>query len=196
MISALDIFERGEVDSLPFDPAAAAKRAGIKLVTYRSFARAAGCDDRLVRRMHSQDGFVLSGGKAPVILYNDRIGSLGRQRWTLTHELCHIWLDYQGGDGAADRLTAELLCPPVVLHLCAVTSPAQIAALCGVSMEAARHGFSRLTGLRRSGRILQDDAGLRMAHRFLPFVSRTLCERADAELLRARYRRAAAVGQG
>jgi Zn-dependent peptidase ImmA (M78 family) len=196
MISALEIFEREDVSSLPFEPSAAARRAGIRLVTYRSFARTAGCDDALIRRMHSQDGFVLFGGSAPVILYNDQIGSLGRQRWTLTHELCHIWLDRRGGDRAADRLTADLLCPLAVLHLCAVTEPAQIAALCGVSTQAALHRFSDLTALRRSGKILQSEEQLRMAHRFLPFVGRVLCERAEAELLRARYRRVSIAGRG
>lgn len=191
MTTALDIFEREEIDSLPFEPARAAKRAGIRLVTYRSFARSAGCDAALLRRMHSRDGFILTGGTAPIILYNDQIGSLGRQRWTLTHELCHLWLDFQGGDTAANSLTINLLCPLVVLHLCAVNEPSQIIGLCGVSAEAARRRFVELTALRRGGRLLQSEQQLRTAHRFLPFISRVLCEKTDAELLRARYRRVA-----
>lgn len=185
MISALDIFEREGIAALPLEPSVLARRAGIPLVTYESLSsRKAGAD--LIRRVGSSDGFTFRAGGQTHVAYNSEVESLERQRWTLTHELCHIWLGHldetasdraalavrhSPEERAANDLCSRLLCPLPVLHLCAVESAAALAALCGVSLEAAAYRMRELSDARRAGRLLRSEEDRRMAALFLPFIS-------------------------
>ena len=94
------------------------------------------------------------------ILYNDKIKSRGRIRWTMTHEIGHIILkhhnykrtiisrgdlDKNGYDvleKEADFFASLILAPPIVLHNLNVKSPKKIQNICHLSKEASVNRFN------------------------------------------------------
>lgn len=187
-MTAAEIFEREQIVSLPLDPAALANRNGIKLVTYSAFLSAGGS----AAALPSQDGFLIRGASSPAIVYNERIPCKGRQRWTLIHELCHFWLGHPSSDPhterITDRLTASLLAPLPVLHLCGVTNAQQIVRLCGISAEAARNRLEELQRLRRGRGFLKSEEEICIVRRFLPYISDTVSLLTMEQVCRSRVR--------
>ena len=92
-----------------------------------------------------------------------RVGAIcraERQRFTIAHELGHIMLHHSGklknrepadGDAtveqAANVFASRLLAPACVLWGCGVHTPEQIAALCSISLPAARFRAARMAEL-------------------------------------------------
>lgn len=187
-MTAQEVYDRHDLCSLPFNPAAVARQLDIALVTYQTLCA------KGITPSCSQDGFafLLNGEKK--IAYNSEISSLRRQRWTLTHELSHFLLGHVGQDlpdrrtaeQQANRLTSELLCPAAVLHLCGVTTAAEIAELCKVSLPAATIALERLQALRRCGDPI---AGQRqLIDRMLPFISARITAQSAKKADSMRYR--------
>jgi Zn-dependent peptidase ImmA (M78 family) len=194
-MTAADIFEREGIVSLPLDPAALARKNGVRLVTYTTFSAARKSNSPLP----SGDGFLVRSGTSPVIVYNEKIASSGRQRWTLIHELCHLWLGHASSDARTEReverLTASLISPLVVLHLCGVTNACQVARLCGISNEAARIRFDEMTRRRMAGTFLTSEEDRRIAAQFLPYISDIVSALTMQEMGRRRLRSADVIRQ-
>ena len=189
-MTAAEIFEREEICSLPLDPVRLARQNGVRLVTYATYtaAKASGAS------LPSNDGFLVRGASSPVIVYNEIIASAGRQRWTLIHELCHLWMGHESSDPRTEReverLTAELISPLTVMHLCGVSNAAQLCALCGVSAEAGRIRFGELQRRRAAKNFFDRDEDRRIAVRFLPYISGVVCELTDQRIRRGKLRSA------
>ena len=187
-MTAQDIYKTFAIRSLPVNPAALARQLDIALVTYDTLRKNG------VEPSFSQDGFAFLLGGQKKIAYNSEISSLRRQRWTITHELCHFLLghvgrelpDRQQAEWQANHLTSELLCPTAVLHLCGVTTVAEIAELCKVSLSAAKIALDRLELLRRQGDPLagQQQFILQM----LPFISEYITKQSAKKTDSMRYR--------
>ena len=93
----------------------------------------------------------------------------GKQRFTIAHELGHILLGHALKNGyytrksniakpedetAADMFAARLLAPACVLWGLGVTSAEQVAAVCDISITAARIRAERLDLLRQRNKFL------------------------------------------
>ncbi len=159
------LLERWGIDSLPFDPLAAAALEGIRIVPVSSE------QGNEYPSLLRGEAALLAEATPPVILLGNQ-PTLQRRRWSIAHELAHFLIG--AGEQRADELAGLLLCPPVVLHLCAVRSPREISRLCEVSAQAASIAFERVRSRRLTGDFLQTAQERRCAERFLPFISRIL----------------------
>ena len=149
------------VRSLPVDVFRICRREGIRVVSYRE-AREAGLFVVLEDAAAGNDGFALILRGKKVIFYDEAL-PVGRQRFTLAHELGHFVLGDAGakptvqnvepseGDSEAEKLAnmfaARLLSPACVLWGLRVLSAKEIAEICGLSRAAAEWRFRRLLDL-------------------------------------------------
>lgn len=99
------------------------------------------------------DGFTIGG----MIFYNDIDCTIGRQRFTVAHELGHVLLGHTPSrhnrepspadnpkETAANVFASRLLAPACVLWGCGVTNAEQVAKLSDISLPAAQFRMERL----------------------------------------------------
>lgn len=148
------------VGSLPVDIMSICEKEGIVVRSF-SFARKMGVLEALGLEgaVAGNDGLAFSIGGKPMILYDDR-KTVQRQRFTIAHELGHIINgdvgqtpternrepsdDDTGIEARANMVAARILSPACVLWALEVSSPREVARLCGISMPAARWRFRRM----------------------------------------------------
>lgn len=155
---------KSKVSSLPVNVKKICKSEGIRLVSYSSGARVIhklGLESNMV----GNDAF--SVGK--VIFYDDKT-SIGRQRFSIAHELGHIVLHCSERvtvynrepspnddpiEAEANVFASRLLAPLCVLHYLNVKSAQEISELCNISSAAAKIRFERLCAVRERDRELR-----------------------------------------
>ena len=114
------------------------------------------------------DGFTVRSGDRCYVFYNMEQPP-GRVRFTIAHELGHVLLGHLG-DGehtvynresssedapeehTANVFASRLLAPACVLHALGAVTPEQIAAVCDISMAAARFRAGRMGVLEQRGK--------------------------------------------
>lgn len=195
-ILAWDIIKREGFTALPIQPRRIIDRHGIKLLTYTEFAELCGREREDVIRDYDEDGFLfplenLGGRMTYCIVYNEKKDA-ERINWTLMHELCHYFLGHVKSeqdvmtraslnkselDVEADALCARLFCPTVVLHMCCVNSPEEIAELCGISYRAAFLRWQHLEKARHYKRFLEMEEERGILEQFAPFICRYICNK-------------------
>lgn len=180
---AAAVLAENRVQRYPLNPMMLAERYGIKVVPYPLFARHTGNTmDGLLAR--SEDGFSTEKDGYPIIAYNSDVRSKGRRRWTLLHEISHVLLGHISQEPPpeeecvrrereAQQLTAGLIAPLGLAHLCNVQSAEEMRVVFGLSREAAGYFFRDLNRLRSSGRI-RDWIFLESLAPCLPFVAERL----------------------
>lgn len=187
-LSVEEVYQRFHINTLPFNPTLVTKQLSIALVTYQTL------EAQGSRPQCSDDGFSFYFQGEPKIAYNTEGPSVRRQRFTLTHELCHHLLghvDAQQGDKnrfeqQANALASDLLCPIAVLHLCGVTTAAEIMEICRVSLQAAKIALDRLEKARRFGDPTAGQEAL--VALMLPFISRYISQKTKRKKDSMRYR--------
>ncbi|MBS7369400.1 MAG: ImmA/IrrE family metallo-endopeptidase [Oscillospiraceae bacterium] len=186
--------------ALPVDLTALAEFFGIKVVSYEDVAAIYSKTKEELYR-DSRFGFCFCEEGRLVCAINENACGERRRRWTLAHEIGHCLLGHLGAEKPsreqekeADRFAAELLAPLVVLHFCGVGSAKELAALCGISAQAAGIRFGELCREQklsaersrsfRLGQSTKPPAGfIRMKEElslfaaFEPFVGEYICEK-------------------
>ena len=156
---AADILLRYSGGQLPVHPARIAEQAGIPVFRYADYADAAGCSFDDIARRFGPDGFTIrTHGEYAIFYYPS--GNLPRIRWTLAHELGHIFLGHldpafpapEHPDTDADAFAAGILAPLSVLMAAGCTGPEELARLTDLSADAAANRWRDLNRLRRAGR--------------------------------------------
>jgi Zn-dependent peptidase ImmA (M78 family) len=131
----------------------------LKIRTYSWFAKKRGFSHKEVCNLvNSHEGCCLYYESLDeyLILYNDKIPSKGRKRWTLAHELGHYVMnhnkisndsslarssltedEYNEFESEANCFARELLAPPPVLNELMINDPNDISNLCDISSEAS-----------------------------------------------------------
>ncbi len=184
-----------KIDSLPVDPFAVAAGRGIKVLTYGEYCGVMGLTRAELADRHGRDGFTLVIDGRYLIFYNeDNNGP--RIRWTVTHELCHIFLGHfeagaqpqpghadqaAGGksrpESDADELTARVLSPMIVLHLSCVSSLDELQKMTGLSREASLYRWKRLCHVRRVKKVLTHKLEMEVVLQFQHFITTRICEK-------------------
>lgn len=82
-------------------------------------------------------------------IFYDESQPIEVQRFTIAHEIGHIFLDHfnitpQNREQEANMFAARLLMPLCVIYECGLRSPAEISKMCGVSMISAKFRYKRL----------------------------------------------------
>lgn len=198
-VTALRILQKYRIQELPFNPMAVARQMNVRVITYESFCSRFGANKQSLEQRYHKDGFTVASGGRYVIVYNQEISSVERQRWTITHELCHILLGHMCAEPSgpalsvknereADALTAQLLAPLPVLHFCSVTSAREISRLCGISMQAAGNRLEELTRARRCPPLLRTREDQELIAHFAGFISKAITENLQRSAASQRYR--------
>lgn len=156
-----------KVTELPIDIGKLCRQMGIPVKAYRYSGDLLQC---LQVDVSQTDGLATYVRGLPVIFYNDT-GPVGRQRFTVAHELGHIlagdvirdgvvhrakWAEEDPMEQAANVFASRLLAPACVLWGLDIHSPQDIMGLCGLSYQAAALRARRLELLyRRERRFLE-----------------------------------------
>ena len=151
-------------------PVKVSRICGAYGVTLRSYAvgapliRALGLESQC----GASDGFTVRGGGRCYVFYNMEQPP-GRVRFTIAHELGHVLLGHLGdgehtvynrepspedapAEHTANVFASRLLAPACVLHALEAVTPEQIAAVCDISLAAARFRAGRMGVLEQRGK--------------------------------------------
>lgn len=132
------------------------------------------------------DGFAICRKGKYYIFYND-LCNVGRQRFTIAHELGHIVLGHlQEGQYTminrepalrddpeelqANQFAARILAPACVLHALNVRSAEEISRLCGISHQAAEFRLARLRVLNQRDKYRTSPLERQVYEQFKPFL--------------------------
>lgn len=137
------------------------------------------------------DGFTVRSGDRCYVFYNMEQPP-GRVRFTTAHELGHVLLGHLG-DGehtvynresssedaleehTANVFASRLLAPACVLHALGAVTPEQIAAVCDISMAAARFRAGRMGMLEQRGKYGSSPLERQVLAQFQPYIDRVTC---------------------
>lgn len=135
------LFQETNLKTIPVDAWSLAKKLDIKLISYSALTeeqREAAlrlCDGALKFRQRGA-----SGASHQVIIYDDSV-TLGRQRFSILHEIGHIVLghkqDSELADAEADFFAKYAIAPPMLVHVIKPSDYLDIAQAFGLSYECA-----------------------------------------------------------
>lgn len=175
-----------QVSSLPVNVGQICKQLSIPAYTYRKASQVI-ADAGLSAQMSVTDGFTFcTGGKA--YIFYDGICSIGRQRFTVAHELGHIVLGHVGEgqytlvnrepdpkddphEVQANQFAARILAPACVLHAMGITKAEDISRVCNISPPAAQFRAARLAVLKGRGRYLSHPLERQVFKQFTDYLS-------------------------
>ena len=142
----VQLFQETDLKTIPVDAWALAKKLGIKLLPYSTLTeeqREAAlqlCDGGMKFRQED-----VSGVSHQIIIYDDS-EPLGRQRFSILHEIGHIILghrqDSELADAEADFLAKFAIAPPMLVHVIKPSDYLDIAQAFGLSYECAFNSMS------------------------------------------------------
>ena len=148
---------KNQVSELPIKVHKICKHEGIRFFTY---ARSKKLIESLELEEHTKENDAFSFAR--VIFYDDST-TLERQRFSIAHELGHIFLhaledatvfnrevspNEDPIESEANVFASRLLAPLCVLHFLGVNAPEEISALCAISRPAAEIRYRRLCEIR------------------------------------------------
>lgn len=182
------IFKKHKIKRLPINPLELIGN-NIKLLSYENFVKYSNMSiDELFEI--SKEGFTIYKDGFFVIAYNKDVSNVGRRRFTLMHELSHIYLEHIGDNAfnttalrknnadiekEADEFAIEMLCPMAVLHYCAVNTISEIKKMCGVSAKAAAKQLEKLKTLRENRYSFNEPHDKKVLIHFSEFISEQIC---------------------
>lgn len=164
-----------KIGSLPVDIVQIASEAGISIVK----------DSEVHELYDNEAGASIKDGEKWYIVYDDSMVR-GRIRFTIAHELGHIFLGHPLKEGhnsrttfdtdkpaietEADIFASRLLSPACVLWGLQVRSVNEIISLCDVSRRAAEIRMERMEELYKRGRFLTSPLEKKVYNQFKPFI--------------------------
>ena len=145
---AIEIYLDYGISEFPIDEKKLCKKMGILLLPYTDFPKEI--------LDISNDAFLIPATKShsPMILYNDKIVSQGRQRFSIFHEIKH----YANGDtnkfnrydeDMADYFARYMMCPIPILIRREINDIATIMSNYNVSHDAAKNVLTNLKNRRK-----------------------------------------------
>lgn len=178
-----------KVERFPIRPTGIARKNDILVFEYSDYMRTTGRSTEEVFNRYGKDGFTQFLNGRYTVFYN-HCSSPARCRWTLAHELGHIFLGHiteqrpilsRGVvkdflDIQADNFAARLLCPEAIAHFCAVQSAEELRDLFDVSMQAAKARWRDLAE-RRRGTFRLEPEEERLLAQFQSAIARYLSDR-------------------
>jgi Zn-dependent peptidase ImmA (M78 family) len=180
---------------LPVNPFQIAENHAIKVLTYSAYCEATEISRNDLIEKYGYDGFTLTVDNRFLIFFDENNIS-SRIRWTVMHELCHIFLGHfdqnvtefsrknssdskSKFESDADELTARVLSPMVVAHFCCVSSLDELRKLTGLSREASLYRWKRLCYLRKIKKFLRHQSELEVLQQFQEFITEYLSQKVD-----------------
>lgn len=170
------------ITELPVRSSQIARHHHIPIKAYEEFACNAQCSMEDVITRFGKDGFtIMYPGNHFIIFYNH--GNPQRNRWTVMHELAHIFLGHfeqnvptipnhkkkDVFDIQADCLTAQVLCPDII-HFCNIHSAHDLRRLTDLSMQASLNRWKDLCERQMLNDFLSHPLELLVYQNFKSFI--------------------------
>lgn len=182
-MTALEFFRQENITELPVQPIRIIRNHNFKLFTYDEFSKLTGDSLDDIINEYGEDGFSTITRGRYVIVYNKSRPS-ARIRWTLMHELSHIFLGHLeqcGGavarsakrdiyDMQADAFTADVLAPLPVLRKCGIRTAQSISTLTGLSKTAASIRLEELICADQFGQFYRNATTEEYAKHFSDYI--------------------------
>ena len=172
-----------DISSLPVKISEVCRREGIRMISY-SAGRELIKFLCLENYAEANDGFSTESSGSRIIFYNDKC-TVGRQRFTVAHELGHHILGHVGKyaltcrephaednpiEREANVFASRLLAPACVLWGLGVQSADEISRLCGISRQAAEFRMERMKLLYQRKRFLISPLEWEVYALFKPYI--------------------------
>ncbi len=180
------------ITELPVDLKKICNHCGVRALSYERGYKILAELGKLSERKRS-DGFIVRPEDGPPIIFYSGSCSVGRQRFTIAHELGHLILNHKGdlinrepspGDSPVEReantFAAQLLAPSCVLWGVETCNPSSISELCNISHQAASFQARRMVDLLKRDRqymqlyghpyFLRSPVEEQLYRQFLPYV--------------------------
>lgn len=163
------------IHSLPVSLSGICKMAGIKLLK----------NSAAHRLKEGEYGVSIKQGNIWYIIFDD-FDTAQRSRFTVAHELGHIFLGHEmlygyhtrktniakpTAETEADMFAARLLAPACVLWGINAQTTEQISEICDISRSAAAYRAERMEILRRRGKFLTSPLEKQVYKQFEPFIN-------------------------
>ena len=183
------LLEQG-ITGLPVDPFVLARRNNWLVYTYEDFSRLIHKSVDTLISKYEKDGFSFWSARMQqyIICYNSNL-PFSVCRWTLLHEMGHIYLRHITQASALSRLrnarsvlmeieaqgfARRILCPSIVLHYCRALEADDIMRLCVVSREAAIYRSEYMKTLEAREKFGVHPLERKVAEQFRPFIRQHL----------------------
>lgn len=169
--AAWDILIRHKISYLPVRVSEICRKEGIKI--------------KICAPGSENDGYSTIALGTPCIYYNNKC-KIGRQRFTVAHELGHIMLGHVGKyelinrepsqndnpiEQSANIFASRLLAPACVLWGCGVKSYLDIMQLCDISETAAKYRMERMNELYQRNKFLTSPIERQVFRQFEQYIS-------------------------
>jgi len=156
------------VDTLPVKVSEIARSAGIKLIA----------NSKALILLPNQSGATVREGNRWAVIFDEE-DTPQRSRFTVAHELGHIFLGHSVGDRSpqeemeANVFASRLLAPACVLWALDIHNAQEIKELCDISISAASIRAERMKTLYARDKFLLSDLERQVYEQFLPFIQET-----------------------
>lgn len=183
-----------DIRSLPVDPFLIARQNNWKIEKASEVARDMNISINHLMQdiLNTKDGIAIYCPKTDeyCILYNDKIKTPGRIRWTMMHEIGHIVLNHLDNENTAiakgtlseeeyvvfekeaDFFASLVLAPPIVLHNLNIQSPKEIKNICQLSAEASFYRYDYYTRWKTFAPVEEDQSVLKNFQDFIYSIKR------------------------
>lgn len=190
------------LNKLPIEPLSLIKRKGWTLRTYRFYAKKHGVRIQdIIESYGTEDGFTTYDGLYS-IAYNDLIRSPGRIRFTLMHEIGHIYLKHleefeqtvlaRGYNGLSEWeygvleleagiFASEVLSPYPILLTLNWCKSGVIRKYCGLSDKASKKRASQILNIKSNGVYI--NYGSPIMQNFYSFMFKKSCKSCGYQLI-------------
>jgi Zn-dependent peptidase ImmA (M78 family) len=112
-----------------------------------------GPETKLLGKLQSADAFTIWIENEPQILFNEQ-NSKNRCRFSLAHELAHIWLEHtednEVNESEANFFAGYLLAPVPLINHYGIDDPYEVSNIFRISFEASLNALSRAEKRRHS----------------------------------------------
>ncbi len=174
--AAWQVLIDNNIFSLPVDPVNIAKRNSISVIK----------DSSVHKLRPSEDAVSFLVRSSWYIVYDDSVSSTGRKRFTIAHELGHIFLghplklgfhartfstDKPSVESNADIFASRLLAPACVLWALDLHTPEEISKACNISLSAASVRAERMKTLYSRNKFLISPLEQQVYKNFSAFIS-------------------------
>jgi len=185
------------VSTLPIHPNEIIKELKCSIKTYRHYTKKLDCTVQdISEACGSIDGYSIydENKQKYKIIYNDEIVSEERIRFTLMHEIAHIYLGHfidfeqtklcRGGlyeddlevlDKEANHFASKVLAPEIVLLHAGWKSPKMIRQQCALSTEASKYKAENIVKMEQKRNFITN-LEVRVLRQFNKFIYQHICK--------------------
>lgn len=161
---AWELLHKCQITELPVDLYKIAREKNWHIVTEKQYGQSITSEIEL----HQNGSFI--------IIVHKETDNLQRLRFGIAHEFGHILLGHlkltpDELEKEANMFAARILMPAIILEELKIDTAEQIAEICNVSIEAARHRFKRLIELRKRNKFNTSPLERKVLENFTPFIT-------------------------